>query len=103
MAIVLGHIYIYTCIIYIYIYVCIYIYIFMYVCSISIYMHSFFFFKEKTILDSEVKEVRSMLGEGLKESKDEGSLIDMIPSWLFARWWFQIFFSFNPTWGRFPF
>ena len=22
---------------------------------------------------------------------------------LFSRWWFQIFFIFTPTWGRFPF
>ena len=21
----------------------------------------------------------------------------------YTRWWFQIFFMFNPTWGRFPF
>ena len=70
------YIYIHTCIIYIY--VCIYIYLCMYVVYLYTCIASFFF-KEKTILDSEVKEVRSMLGEGLKESKDEGSLIDMIP------------------------
>lgn len=56
--------------------------IYIYICYILYrYLHIFL---EKSILDSEVKEVRSMLGEGLKESKDEGFLIYDTLQWLFV-------------------
>ena len=72
----------------------VYIYIYIiYDIILYTYLHIFF---EKSILDSEVKEVRSMLGEGLKESKDESFLIyDTVGDCLSLVLWCLYDVSFN--------
>ena len=55
---------------------------------------------------SEFSGTREAHGEGLFKDKGEGYedwKMSSYESHQFARWWFQIFFIFTPTWGRFPF
>ena len=55
----------------------------------------------------QVSAIEQLIGEKVGQcgSEDQHQLqIDyLISHGLLPGWWFQIFFIFTPTWGRFPF